>query len=342
MIIGLWKISVITNFFISSDYMARNDISPEITAAFESADKMSYNDAIKLYLNSYDEAKAADKEFLWKFSRDFTPIVYMLYNLDFLIDYDSKTANFADFEFMYMLERVKNDIPINKTLVQYTKSKMAQTFVEGTDNRLGIDDLVNTNNLFMFKSTYMRETDSLLPITNRIFTTPKILSTASGNNSFSILNNYAVSKNCKDPELAWDFMKFLIDAKQPPEVKGSSARAYELASFDYPLIMGLGLSVNRENFAVYVNLQTNLSYKYALDTAIPLSLSEDEYIEAASDYLVSIVERCNTTAEMYNDLYTENEAGIIWDDMYLYLTDQQSVEKTMGNIQNKVLLWLSE
>lgn len=331
-----------TNFEPNGSYMMRNDISEELLAEFESEKMLTYNDLIKYYLEiTKDNTNQNTK---WAFTRDFNPMMFLNYNYDKLINFDKSISDFTNVEFSNLMEQVKKKVLVNSNNVIYTPDGLKATYVLNTE--WNISDLHKQENRFLFKNTIMSTIDSFFPVKERIFTYPKLIATANNHYYFQDLVNYSISKNSINKELAWDFIKFLVSEIDLVEVE-ESVHGYTLAEIELRIINGIGYSVNRANYekVVQFEIEKNLFWQANLLSDYEYEEKEQliqEYKDKALNYMLQSAQKLNLPTSYYYDLYKEREPGIIWDDMYLYLTEKQSIEQTMQNIENKVNLWLSE
>ena len=139
----------------------------------------------------------------------------------------------------------------------------------------------------------------------------------------------AITDTCKDPDLAWDFIKFCIANKEKPyqELEGY-ARGNQLTLGGVP-------SVNRYNYARQCEINVTFQYEQIEETSGDIPMGEKEQVIAdALDFLTTLPDQLELDRSVYNI--------DIWPEQYLWLTGKQSLDVMLENIQSKVTLYLNE
>ncbi len=325
--------NVCADYIPTSCMMLNTKISDDLTARFNAHDSVNYNDLLMWYLNLSDGQKS-DYEFYFFY----TIMDVLRNNFDKIINFNAKTANFYDIELMDLLENAKNGIVTEHLtytedgiVYQRNYPVMARRYEVLTDDNAS-EMLVSTTGAFF---------ESLLPLKNRVYTMPKLVSTANGNFPFISTMRIGINKYSPHKDIAWDFIKYVISEKERP--KESRPRD---AMFLYINTLGTANPVNRQNDCnmaeIYLDQICENELPNLLNEDRELTMSTEEYRMFAIQEKIDIAEKLNYPYSKMNDLYIPNQRGMVWDDMYLYLTDRQSIKKTMQNIEQKVQIWLNE
>jgi ABC-type glycerol-3-phosphate transport system substrate-binding protein len=305
-----------TAFAIPNIFMLRNDISDELSGAFLSEDCVTYNDAVSLFINNYN----SDNKNVRYFTSLFQPMAFLEQNYDSLIDFDKKEARFTEPEFINLIKKVR-EMPINTDGIRYYPDnytlslKYHDWLTPFSDGH--IPEPLRDKGMLVNLTPFETKTAvaALYPSPKRLYTEPRVLATAGGNHTFAANSVFAISKDCHNSELAWDFIKFMLE------------------EVDYT---GNYYPVNKNGFIRYLDAQAAELFELIKSTEYATDVGFEEYKSLVQDFFTQAAERCNSVEGAYSPDVN------IWEELYLYLTDSQSAETAMANIQKKVEVWLND
>lgn len=311
-------------------------LSESFAERFETDPNLSLKDLLRFY-----KEKKAEMGADWKMRITFffSPVKLITKNFDELVDFKTKQAKFTDPEFMEWMEFVKNEVYVD--LFQYTEDGLTSSTVWFGED-ISIQAISDKDSTTMIREVYMDDL-ILMPTFNRVLTEPRVISSFSGKNHFSGDVRYGISRRSKNPDLAWKFIEFLVKERHidPLDPKNPSGVLIRVA--DYHKFFGIGYPINRANFRTCLDVDFEVTTgKHRRNYEQSLTCSWDEYIRSSKDFYLNAVEKLNYSDFWSGDFFEYGKKGIIWDEMYLYLSDLQSVEETMRNIENKVEIMLNE
>lgn len=301
-------------------YAMRKDLDPEAAKWFETAETVTYADMVRLY----QQVGLPEGLIIYE---GFLPIDAFMYYDDSSIDLEKGTCNYSSEEFKSLLEQMI-DLPADPG-ISYTQDQISQVPGE-PKTTVDISDYSNTQYPYFFYDPFiMSRPDFLFPYEGKVFTQPRIVKTASGKGMYMIGDFLAITDTCKDPDLAWDFIKFCIANKEKPyqELEGY-ARGNQLTLGGVP-------SVNRYNYARQCEINVTFQYEQIEETSGDIPMGEKEQVIAdALDFLTTLPDQLELDRSVYNI--------DIWPEQYLWLTGKQSLDVMLENIQSKVTLYLNE
>ena len=311
-------------------YSMRRDLDPVSAEQFEQNERITYADMLDWYAAvgspSGVEVCAA-----------FSPYNCLYYYDDVLIDLEGQTCEFQNDDFKRVLEMAKSFpapeveyFPDN--LVAHGRGFYASYFHEG---------LVDPEYpyLYMDHSSLQNWPQVLFPYEENLFTTPRLISSAGGKNLFSIGEAMSITDSCDDPELAWDFIKFCISEKDGPYQGAAAAGGEQSGDQTTQMFFSVGsfAVVNRATYAAQCRVNTQYQYDLGVELGMTPVGDREQIIADTVDALLSIPDQLELDGFRYSFV-----DEIVWPDMYLYLTDKQSVDITLENIQSKMALYLNE
>ena len=335
-------------FFLTSgvgimDYcLMRNDISDDLTERFETKVDLTYDDLLDIYFE-YNEKLDDDEK--WIFLEFYDPFSYIRYKADSLIDYENKKANFYDVDFMANMEKVKKDL-LTSFDIKYTADGPVGTIYSSTDF---LGDLTDKNGDYMFYSNLGGIKHYYLDLKEKCFSKPRLLQTAGGKYSYAPHGIIAINKNTSNPELAWEFVKCLIGEKEELQYLRDSNMESNMKLIKILENMLTFFPINKKNFELVADIELKNNWEIALryssrnkDGRYDITGTFEDYKKSYLDGIYEIISEYNYCKLNDDEVFGVNSGSIVYHDMYLYVTDQQSIEQTMLNIQNKIEIWLNE
>ncbi|MDO4753839.1 MAG: hypothetical protein Q4A41_02425, partial [Bacillota bacterium] len=247
--------------------------------------------------------------------------------------------NFTDPDFMELMEKVKNNVLVDQ--YYYTEDGLQnKIFYGGT-----VDDFAtisNAQSTQMLESVYLNYT-VLLPTNNRVRTKPRVISNFAGKYQFGAHGRFAISRKSKNPDLAWRFIEYIASEKEIAPYDPASLTSYKERLEEYTSLFSYSYPINKANFRKYFEVSLDFEDKRIRRAyESQLTCSWEEYRKMVMDYYFSAAEKLNDSTLWSGEFFQPYTRGIIWDEMYLYLNDLQSVEQTMQNIENKIQIMLNE
>lgn len=325
-------------------FVLRKNVAPELVDKFEQLEDLSYNDLLIMYLETAEKARSKGEKWETKFYTGFNPMAFLIWNLDSLIDFNNKRANFTDPDFMKLMERVKNEVYYGNELV-FSENGIERNRVEMRLIMNPTEALENHKSVFV-KSLYVSEYAIGYLFKGSYYTEPRLIPDSNGNHHMSVNNRLAISKNSKLKEEAWNFMMYLI-SEQPLPQKNNLGDKWKDSAEDWldfqKRVVGM-IPVNKINLNRLIALNfpiSKMTYEKEY-SQYPLEGSFEEQYKIITSRTKDMCSKVNKTIIQSYDFFDYYKRGIFWDDMYLYLTDKQTIEQTMINIENKVNIWLNE
>lgn len=336
---GLFDIC--TSAYPVSDFMLRKDLSEEFTELFESSDAISFNEMIEMY---FELSEINGPDWGYSFIDFFSPTSFLLYNLDKLVDFENKRANFTDPEFMELMEKVKKKIPVSGD-IKFTEAGQVGKY-SGTTSTI-YQYMFDPSLKLMFLEGYaLGYENTLVSYSDSIFTQPRSISMAEGHYLFTCLERLAIHKKCAAPDAAWSFIQYVLSEKDPSDEWEEDHLGRWSCRLDYmKKVGGMGFSTNKANFEKKLQLDLDIAFfsnKKMEEEGHIIDGTDEEYRHRVRAHVYKKMEESNYNDQKFNDLFVVGERGIIWDDFYLYLMNKQDVKKTMRSIERKVNLWLNE
>lgn len=324
-------------FYARSRFDFLGSLSEELSVRFETDPNFNIGDVIEFYVQKKGEMGPDWKMCLYV---DFHPISYIGYNFDSLVDFKKREARFTDPEFMEQMERIKEEVYVDR--FHYTEDGLQYSRYGSSS----VDDLIaisDKNSNEMLREIFSER--SLFPLRTKVRTEPRLLPNLSGNYPFVGVCRLAIGRKAKNPDLAWEFIRFLISEKKIDPVNPSDPGSYQTSLWQYSDLCHYYEPINRANFKKRLKLNfdfTSYIHRYRSAYESLLSTTWEEAEDMITDFFVATAEKLNYSMMWFGDYFQPYEKGIIWDEMYLYLSDLQSVEQTMQNIENKIKIMLNE
>ncbi len=329
---GLYALT--TNFAFDGIFMFRNDI------AATDNQELTYNDLVNIYLDS----KTSIGENTY-FEDNFNHVDILSYNFDNLINFKDKTSNFTNPDFMDFLEQSKQNIPINSYSVLYSEDGVRLHIpVEAYPF---LSKITKDKPDSMFYANPVNPSLAFLPLEGRAYNYPQQIRSGGGHYLFKSLTQYAINKNTEKEQYAWEFLKCLIDQVDIDDSDMSTFMESKIAWIRLTDFIGLGYPVNKTMFDKFITCKCAYEYYDYLENNFKyfnrdLTMDFETYTSQVKAFMNEATSKMNLNMWEYNDVYYPGQKNMIWDDLYLYLTDKQSLESTLRNIDNRVNIWLSE
>jgi hypothetical protein len=329
---GLYALT--TNFAFDGLFMFRNDV-----AVTDNQD-LTYNDLVHIYLDS----KASIGENTY-FEENFNHADIFTYNFDNLINFKEKKSDFLNPDFMNLLEQSKQNIPVNSYSVHYSESGVKQTI--SIDTYKFISTLTKDKPDSMFYAIPYNLPLAFLPLEDRAYSYPQQIRSGGGHYLFKSLTQYAINKNTDKELYAWEFLKCLIDEADIDDSNISTFMESKIALIRLNDFVGLGYPVNKTMFDKLITCKCAYEYYDYLENNHKsfdrdLTMDFETYTSQVKTFINEATSKMDLNVWEYNDVYYLGQKNMIWDDLYLYLTDKQSLGNTLKNIDNRVNIWLSE
>lgn len=329
---GLYALT--TNFAFDGLFMFRNDV-----AVTDNQD-LTYSDLVHIYLDS----KASIGENTY-FEENFNHADIFTYNFDNLINFKEKKSDFLNPDFMNLLEQSKQNIPVNSYSVHYSESGVKQTI--SIDTYKFISTLTKDKPDSMFYAIPYNLPLAFLPLEGRAYSYPQQIRSGGGHYLFKSLTQYAINKNTDKELYAWEFLKCLIDEADLDDSNISTFMESKIALIRLNDFVGLGYPVNKTMFDKLITCKCAYEYYDYLENNHKsfdrdLTMDFETYTSQVKTFINEATSKMDLNMWEYNDVYYQGQKNMIWDDLYLYLTDKQSLETTLRNIDNRVNIWLSE
>lgn len=236
-------------------------------------------------------------------------------------DIETATANFDSLEFIRYLKRTKEEIPKLEDTADWDMTRVAN----------GVDDFMREDYLFCnYDVTSIDTYNALIDYPNILPPVP--MRSHDGQFGFSTLQaDYSIVRSCKNKELAWEFLKYCISEKQPPETLEHEA------VMDYTAQFHAWVPINIRNFYHSFTLECNYYRNTLTDVSnwkqgAPQQLTE-QAVEQIHGWNLQRNFACSET-EIFGLLKEE------LDNYYQY--DLATAEETAKSIQTKMNIFLNE
>lgn len=285
-------------------------------ARLDAPDALDYEKMLDLYRQVSDRT---EKDFSimpgivneWFFKYEF-PAYY---------DVETGTANFDSPEFISYLKRTKNEIPKLENMADWDMTRIAA----------GVDDFMQEDYLFCnYDITSIDTYNMLIDYPNILPPVP--MRSHDGQFGFSTLQaDYGIVRSCENKELAWEFLKYCISEKQPPE-----SLEHE-AVMDYTGQFHAWVPINIQNFYHSFTLECNYYRSIMTDVSNWKQGDPQQLTEQA-------VEQIHKWNLQRNFACSETEIfGLLQEELNNYYQyDLATAEETAKSIQTKMNIFLNE
>lgn len=249
-----------------------------------------------------------------------TPYTFFWYEFPEYYDTTTRTARFVSTDFLKYLHLTKENIPIlndnDFTRVVY-------------DN----DSFLCRDYLFCrFDISWGGDLLNLVADLPNTAGPVPMLST-SGKAYFRTMREYAIASSSPNKELAWEFLKYLVEEKEVPEDTGSEyAQKYDSVYNNF-------IPINKANF--FGSFRFTLEYWFEQigeDPALRWREGDKEQLIRQALELVHGWNQQRNAEQAEGEIY-----GLLCEDLnrYYYL-DLLSPEETAGKLQNRMTIFLQE
>ena len=310
------------DFSFPNCYAMRSDLEPELAEWFETAESVTYADMINLY-----ETLTPQVEGLMPYET-FLPTDALLYYADVAMDVENQKCSFMIPELADLLERSWGFPTVGVTVAPEGGTKYSTAGGSEVYQRL-----VDPEGRVLFRwGAVSTNTGDLFDDEGKVFTMPRLIRTAGGQNLYSVYECLSITRTCEDPELAWDFIRFCIKDKEKPYDhleywENNGAYAWSVATF---------CSVNRDNNARLLRLQAEEYYYSAASIGQLKHVGDREKaLNDAVNYALALVDQLDACETLYG-------TGDTWPEQYLFLTGETTAEEFLAAVQNKVNLYIKE
>ena len=285
-------------------------------AGLDAPDALDYEKMLDLYRQVNDKA---GKDFSimpgiiseWFFKYEF-PAYY---------DIEAGTANFDSPEFISYLKRTKNEIPKLENMADWDMTRIAA----------GVDDFMQEDYLFCnYDITSIDTYNMLIDYPNILPPVP--MRSHDGQFGFSTLQaDYGIVRSCENKELAWEFLKYCISEKQPPDTLEHEA------VMDYTGQFHAWVPINIQNFYHSFTLECNYYRSIMTDVTNWKQGDPQQLTEQA-------VEQIHAWNLQRNFACSETEIfGLLQEELNNYYQyDLATAEETAKSIQTKMSIFLNE
>lgn len=285
-------------------------------ARLDAPDALDYEKMLDLYRQVSDRT---EKDFSimpgivneWFFKYEF-PAYY---------DVETGTANFDSPEFISYLKRTKEEIPKLEQMADWDMTRVAG----------GVDDFMREDYLFCnYDVTSIDTYNMLIDYPNILPPVP--MRSHDGQFGFSTLQaDYGIVRSCENKELAWEFLKYCISEKQPPE-----SLEHE-AVMDYTGQFHAWVPINIQNFYHSFTLECNYYRSIMTDVTNWKQGDPQQLTEQAVDQI-------HEWNLQRNFACSETEIfGLLQEELNNYYQyDLATAEETAKSIQTKMNIFLNE
>ena len=280
-----------------------NTFSPELVAAYQQYDKVSYWDLFALY----DSLADTGGRYI---GRNFDAGTALVANMDAFIDQEARTCSFDSQDFIDFITKAKVGTDPEKIAageIGWSYSFDCQSAADWEAYALQ----------YVFASADCGIYSALLPYADEKFTHFVPLTNRAGAVSILPSKRFCINAASPNQDLAWEFLKFLTtpEANQDTYIPA--------------------LPIHRELCRSYI--ETNLAlYAEQYSEAIPLSCSVDEAVQQLLTKYMAWNEMPMAYQPTYYDLADTN------DTMIAFYNGTLSAEQTASTLQNRVSLFLME
>lgn len=246
---------------------------------------------------------------------------FFKYEFPAYYDIEAGTANFDSPEFISYLKRTKNEIPKLENMADWDMTRIAA----------GVDDFMQEDYLFCnYDITSIDTYNMLIDYPNILPPVP--MRSHDGQFGFSTLQaDYGIVRSCENKELAWEFLKYCISEKQPPETLEHEA------VMDYTGQFHAWVPINIQNFYHSFTLECNYYRSIMTDVTNWKQGDPQQLTEQA-------VEQIHAWNLQRNFACSETEIfGLLQEELNNYYQyDLATAEETAKSIQTKMSIFLNE
>lgn len=250
------------------------------------------------------------------------------------IDADNKNASFTSKGFIDLLNTVKafGDEKLVKSNVQTDMVSVLEAAGRGSIvfYPCNIDDYF----MYWFMKSALNDHLSLY----------NIPSADSGSRTFTTNSLYAINKNSKYTEIAWEFLKVLLsDEIQSQALLEEGSQEKSGASGGEDNVSVGGFPINRTaqqqkaKLAIDTSKDQKMNLRLKLDGPGEISLSPAAMTQADIDYIDKFISELNTYANA-----DPNVDNIVQDEAKAFFNGDKSAEETAELIQRRVNTYLGE
>jgi len=227
------------------------------------------------------------------------------------------------------------DIPINNDYVRFRPESITVHYISSTgiagslleqSDLIFLDSEDNTN--WSFSVLFLQEHPDIQ------FAAPVPFSYGNKDNiAFQSTYNFSIMKASANTDLAWEFIRFMMEYEEPRYAGISSTFPYDI------------LPINRNAFDNQVNTLLEFIFEHAMYFTdmekyieVPPEEFREQQIENALLHIKDIMERLN-----YNDRRSVAVLNsLVYPDIWLIHRGQQTVEQGLANIQSRLELYVDE
>lgn len=312
---GIYLFPAIFNYNLVG---VNRNISSEFASEFEKYDSVNSLDMIKLY-NSLDNKDNYNVE------QSFSVYNTIFNQLLKYVDFNNKTCNFNNSEFIELIEKAK--VATEKDNKNFIGYKFWDMFDEEREATIG--------NTYAFQEITSSNYQYFLPYEHKFFNTHVPLK--NGDNKIEIKpgGGFLISEDSSNKDIAWSFLKFLA----------SYSGTTNNPLFSIPL--------NRNAFLIKAENMINLtirdleSFKMYLSDEIRKEIYNLQNSHNASNNKPKCVEDAIKAIDTMNQqpMAFTNWFGlfdIIKQEIEPFMNDTSTAEQVANGLQNKVFLYLNE
>ncbi len=298
-------------------------LAEKIDLDYESYKGISYGEMIDIYEKVKNNHPSPDEFYLMP---GIVKNSFFKYESIDFFDIETGKANFDSEEFIQHLKLTKN---LNTV---YHPEMHDGNF---TRVSVGNEDFLKEDFMFAeFTSNTIDMAKMMIEFQNTKDPIP--LLSSEGKAPFSnLLGTYAISNNCKDRELAWEFLKYCISAKE------ISAFETEADDLNYSFMFWGNIPINIENFYTYFRHNFEQEINDYISRGVEMKFTNEEekekIIQATLDQIHGWNQERNVLVGNLELTYLLREE---LDNYYYY--DLATAEETAKIIQNKVFTYLNE
>ena len=300
-------------------------LAESIELNYEDLKNINYTEMIDIYEEAKRAHSSPDKFYLMP---GVTKSSFFDYESVDFYHIETGKANFESEEFLQHLQVTKN---LNTVYDPENK--------EWDFTRLGVGNEEFLIEDFMFAKFTTSDIDMvkmMMMFENTIDPIP--FSSSRGKAPFSnLLSTYAISNNSENKELAWEFLKYCVSAREVPEFEG------EEEEYQYSFMFMGNIPINIENFYTRFRYSFDSEIKDYLDADIRANwkfTNEEEKEKILQETLDQIHEWNQERNVFVGNLELAHLLREELDNYYYY--DLVTVEEAARIIQNKVFTYLNE
>lgn len=298
-------------------------LAEKIDLDYESYKGISYGEMIDIYEKVKNTHPSPDEFYLMP---GIVKNSFFDYESVDFFDIETGDANFDSEEFIQHLKLTK------KLNTVYHPDTQEWDF---TRVSVGNEDFLKEDFMFAeFTSNTIDMAKMMIEFQNTKDPIP--LLSSEGKAPFSnLLGTYAISNNCKNRELAWEFLKYCISAK---DISDFEDERYDL---DYSFMFLGNIPINIENFYTYFRHNFEQEINDYVSRGVEMKFANEEekakIIQATLDKIHEWNQERNVLVGNLELTYLLREE---LDNYYYY--DLATAEETARIIQNKVFTYLNE